>query len=133
MSLARRMLLVSLWLVTVLIVLYQAGLALIGIYIFHSRADGLGTLVLYSPLLYIPTLVIAAYRLRAGVYAGWVSFAVYHAVLCAISWPHVAGLMVDLTVDWELLIVSVLLVIMRYLCIGADPRVPRIRTNPRPS
>lgn len=126
MSLKRRMLLVSLWFAALSIVLYQVGLALIGIYVFHSRAEGLGTLVIYSPLLYVPALVIAAYRLRAGVYAGWVAFAVYHAVLCAISWPHIAGLVVDLAIDWQLLIVSILLTIIYSLSMRPDTGEPSI-------
>lgn len=50
MSLGRRVLLVSFWLTAVLIIGYRASLALIGISIFHSRANGLDTLVLCSPL-----------------------------------------------------------------------------------
>lgn len=115
MSLTRRVLLVSLWFAVVLIVIYQAGMALIGIYIFHSRANDLDTVLLYSPLLYVAVLVISACRLRAGVYAGWTSFAVYHCALCALTWPHVSGLVLDLRADWELLVVSTLLTALLYL------------------
>lgn len=131
MSLTRRMLLVSLWLTAVLIVAYRAGLALIGIYIFHSRANGVDMLVLYSPLLYIPALVIAAYRLRTGVYAGWASFAVNHAALCVLTWPHLAGPVVNLSVDWELLIVSILVTVIRYLRVQTDTGTPVFPTSAR--
>lgn len=128
MSLTQRLLRVSLWLTAVLIVAYRASFALIGIYIFHSRANSLDTLLLYSPLLYIPALIIAAYRLRAGVYAGWASFAVNHVALCVLTWPHIAGLVVDLSVDWQLLLVSILLTALLYLPtqMKAGSPVPRI-------
>jgi uncharacterized membrane protein YhaH (DUF805 family) len=104
-----------LWLALLLIVAYRAALALIGIMVFNSRANILEALILYSPLLYIPTLTIAAYRSRAGVYAGWASFTVNHTALCVLSWPHLAGLVVDLSVDWQLLLVSILLTALPYV------------------
>lgn len=131
MPLARRLLRAGIWLVAVLIVAYQAGLALVGIYIFHSRANGLETLALDSPLLYVPALAIAAYRLRAGVYAGWASFAVYHAALFAIAWPHASALVLDLGLDWELLLVSALLTVLLYLRARTDTGTPVLPTSPR--